>query len=184
MKNLRHLTRRQPDTIDDAVDAAQSKHLNTNDDAPKQNYQTPASRTETETVADRIRKYCLYILFFVLTSNAVFGEIKNGYEKNIKASKESLKFLRATLLEDGSLAPAQRRRIQSSIATLVDHISYYELTESLLIQFKTIAPELYAEIDTITDRLGRPVNVYIRFVPIDGTDVKAEGTTYMDQSSL
>ena len=81
-----------------------------------------------------------------------------------------------------SITPAQRRKIQSTIAILVDHVSYYELTESLLIQFKTIAPELYAEVDTITDRLGRPVNVYIKFVPIDGTDVKAWGTTYMDQS--
>ena len=105
-------------------------------------------------------------------------------KKISRASKESIKILRTTLLENGSLTPAQRRKIQSSIAILVDHVSYYELTESLLIQFKTIAPELYAEIDTITDRLGRPVNVYIRFVPIDGTDVKAEGTTYMDQSSL
>ena len=64
----------------------------------------------------------------------------------------------------------------------MDHVSYYELTENFLIQFKTIAPQLYAEIDTITDRLGKPVDVYIRFVPIDGTEVKAEGTTYMDQS--
>ena len=124
----------------------------------------------------------MYILLFVLTSHAVFGEIKNGYEKNIVASKESLKILRATLLEDGSITAAQRRKLQSTIATLVDHVSYYELTESMLSQFKTIAPQLYAEIDTITDRLGRPVNVYIRFVPVDGTDVKAEGTTYMDQS--
>lgn len=46
----------------------------------------------------------------------------------------------------------------------------------MLVQFKTIAPELYAEIDTIRDRLGRPVNVYVKFVAVDGTDVKAEGT--------
>ena len=83
MKNLRHLTRRQPETIDNAVDAAQSEHLSSSDDGLKKNNQTSASLTETETVADRIRKYCLYILFFVLTSHAVFGEIKNGYEKNI-----------------------------------------------------------------------------------------------------
>ena len=80
------------------------------------------------------------------------------------------------------MTPAQRRKVQSTIATFVNHVSYYDLTESLLVQFKTIAPELYAEIDTIRDRLGRPVNVYIKFVPVDGTDVKAEGTTYMNQS--
>jgi len=181
MINLRHLTKRQPATIDNTVHAIQSEHLTSSDDELNKSNQTSASLTANETVADRIRKYCLYILLFVLTSHAVFGEIKNGYEKKILGSKESLKILRAKL-HDVSITPAQRRRIQSTIAVLVDHVSYYELTEGLLTQFKTIAPALYAEIDTITDRLGRPVNVYIRFVPIDGTDVKAAGTTYMDQS--
>ncbi len=181
MKNLRHLTRRHPETIDDSVDATQSGQLSSIDDGLKTNNQPSARLTENETVADRIRKYCLYILLFVLTSHAVFGEIKNGYEKNILGSKESLKILRAKLL-DVSITPAQRRRIQSTIAVLVDHVSYYELTESLLTQFKNIAPVLWAEIDTITDRIGRPVNVYIKFIPIDGTDVKAAGITYMDQS--
>ena len=86
--------------------------------------------------SDRIRNYCLHILIFILTCHAVFGEIKNGYEKNILASKESLKILRARLLEDGNITPAQRRKIQSTIATLVDHVSYYELTESLLVNSK------------------------------------------------
>ena len=114
---------------------------------------------------------------FLVKSKMAMKKISSG-------SKESLKILRATLLEDGSLTPAQRRRIQSTIAILVDHVSYYELTESLLTQFKTIAPELYAEIDTITDRLGRPVNVYIKFVPIDGTDVKAAGNNLYGPVSL
>jgi hypothetical protein len=130
---------------------------------------------------DRIRNYCLYILLFCITCHAVFGKIKNGYEKNINASKESLEILRARLLEDRNMAPVQRRKIQSTIATFVNHISYYGLTESLLDQFKTIAPGLYAEIDTLRDRLDRPVNVYVKFVPAEGTDVKAWGTTYMDQ---
>lgn len=182
MKNLQHLNKRQSETLDKPVDAAQSEHLSITNDEPNKSRQTSACPIDSETMPDRIRKYCLYILLFVLTSHAVFGEIKNGYEKNIGNSKESLKVLRAKLLEDGNLTAAQRRRLQSTIATLVNHVSYYELTESLLTQFKTIAPQLYAEIDTITDRLGRPVDVYIRFVPINGTDVKAEGTTYMDQS--
>lgn len=179
---MKTLTKRPSESNDKCVDAAQSQHLSSSDNGLIKSNQTSASLPENETTADRIRKYCLYVLLFVLTSHAVFGEIKNGYEKNILASKESLKILRAKLLEDGGLTAAQRRKLQSTIAILVDHVSYYELTESMLNQFKTIAPQLYAEIDTITDRLGRAVNVYIQFVPIDGTDVKAEGITYMDQS--
>ena len=48
-------------------------------------------------------------------------------------------------------------------------------------QFKTIAPELYHVIDTIQDKKGRPVDVYIQFVPFQGTERKAFGSTYFDQ---
>jgi hypothetical protein len=134
-------------------------------------------------LADRIRHSCLYVLLFGLTCHAVFGEIKNGYEKNISGSKQSLTVLRKQLADDGNITAAHRRKIQSTIETLVNHIAYYDLTEGLLSQFKTIVPELYAQIDTIRDRLGRPVDVYIKFVPVDATDVKAWGLTYIDQAS-
>jgi hypothetical protein len=65
----------------------------------------------------------------------------------------------------------------------VNDISYYELTEKLLYQFRTIAPALYNEIDTLTDKKRRRVNVYVKFIPTDATQVKAWGTTYMSQSS-
>ena len=134
-------------------------------------------------LSGRIRGYCLHILMFILTCHAVFGEIKNGYEKNISGTKQSLTILRARLLDEENMTPGQRHRIQSTIATLVDHVAYFDLTEGLLSQFKTIAPELYAQIDTISDRLGRPVDVYVKFVPADATSVKAWGLTFMDQSS-
>jgi hypothetical protein len=65
--------------------------------------------------------------------------------------------------------------------SLVNHVSYYELTENLLNQYKIIAPQLFSEIDTISDRLGRPVDVYVKFVPIDATEVKAWGITQVSQ---
>ena len=88
---MKTLTKRQSETTDTYVDAAHSEHLGSSDDGLIKSNQTSASLSENETVADRIRKYCLYILLLVLTSHAVFGEIKNGYEKNIVSSKESLK---------------------------------------------------------------------------------------------
>jgi hypothetical protein len=138
---------------------------------------------EVANLADRIRHSCLYVLIFALTCHAVFGEIKNGYEKHISGSKQSLTLLRAKLVDDENITSAHRRKIQSTIETLVNHIAYYDLTEGLLSQFNIIAPELYAQIDTIRDRLGRPVDVYIKFVPVDATSVKAWGLTYIDQAS-
>jgi hypothetical protein len=159
MKKLQHFENRESESIDIPFDAP------------------------PQAIGDRIRNYCLHILMFFLTCHAVFGDIKNGYDKNISGTKQSLAILRARLLEDESMTAAQRRKIQSTIATLVDHVAYYDLTEGLLSQFKIIAPELYTQVDTISDRLGRPVDVYVKFVPVDATSVKAWGHTYIDQSS-
>ena len=165
MKNFNRFGNLEPESIDTQLDVSSQ------------------ATSADHDLGDRIRNYCLNTLIFILTCHAVFGEIKNGYEKNIAGTKESLTILRASLLEDENIIPAHRRKIQSTIATLVDHIAYYDLTEGLLVQFKTIAPELYAQVDSIRDRLGRPVDVYIKFVPADGTNVKAWGLTYMDQAS-
>ena len=65
---------------------------------------------------------------------------------------------------------------------VIDFILYYNLTEKLLKQFQLISPDLYNEINNIRDHRGRPVDVYVKFVSIDGTSIKAAGTTYIDQS--
>ncbi len=181
MKTLRNFTKIKLETSDISFDALSSENTIGALRQISQTLQGSHALTKSQTAADGIRNRCLHILILLLTCHAVFGEIKNGYEKHIRASKESLNILRERL-EDANMLPAQRRKIQLTIATLVDHVTYFDLTEALLIQFKTIAPELYAEIDTITDRRGRPVSVYVKFVPVNGTDVQAEGTTYMDQS--
>ncbi len=129
-----------------------------------------------------VLRICCFLLIILFTScNASFCEIRNGYENDILILKESLKSLTDILIEDRDLPANQRRKIESKVETLVNHISFYDLTESLLNQFKIIAPRLYAEIDTISDRKGRPVHVYVRFVPVDATKVKAWGMTYLNQ---
>jgi len=127
------------------------------------------------------KKYIvLFGLIFILHN--AFGEIKNGYGKDIILLNESLKNLKAIVSESDCLTAARRRQIGSKIVSLENSISYYKVTESLLNQFKMIAPDLYAEIDTIRDGKGRPVNVYIKFVPINSTELQAWGTTYINQS--
>ena len=128
-----------------------------------------------------IRKCCLHILILLFTCFNVFGKIRNGYERDILPMKESLNNLKMTLMENTGISAMKRRKVEQVIQTLVNHISYYELTESLLNQFKIIDPNLYSQIDTITDRLGRSVDVYVKFVPCDATRVKAWGTTYLNQ---
>lgn len=126
----------------------------------------------------RICFLTLVVLFMCCTVS--FCEIRNGYEHEILIMKESLKRLTEILTENKDLSADQRRRMESKAELLINHISFYDLTENLLNQFKIIAPKLYAEIDTISDRKGRPVHVYVRFVPVDATKVKAWGVTYLN----
>jgi hypothetical protein len=86
------------------------------------------------------------------------------------------------LLEESKMSSAQKQKIESNIELAVNIISYYELTEKLLAQYKQIAPELYNEIDIIKDKKGRPVNVHIKFVPVNGTALKSWGTTLIDHA--
>ena len=126
-----------------------------------------------------IKKYIiLFGLIFILHNT--FGEIKNGYD--IIRLNESLKNLKAIPTEPDRMTVARRTQIESKILNIQNSISYYKLTESLLSQFKMIAPALYEEIDTIRDRKGRSVNVHIKFVPINGTQHQAWGATYISQS--
>lgn len=133
-------------------------------------------------IVNHAKKSMLICIICVLASGKVTGEIRNGYENQIHKVNESLNNLNALLTSDQNLSSSQRRRIESRMLMLVNTISYYDLTENLLDQFRLIAPALYNEIDTITDKNGRSVSVYVKFVPCDATEVKAWGTTSLSQS--
>jgi hypothetical protein len=129
-----------------------------------------------------MKKYCILFGLIFLLHNA-FGEIKNGYGNEILQLHESLKNLTAILREADHLPVSQRRQIESKITKIKNSISFYKVTESLLSQFKMISPDLYAEIDTIKDRKGRSVSVYVKFVPINSTKFQAWGSTHVNQSA-
>ncbi len=114
-------------------------------------------------------------LVFSVPSSAA---INNGYERDIYQAEELLKHFKS-LLDNKNLSARERRLIKSNIAMLANSISYYEVTENLLSQFRTIAPDLYDEVNAITDKHGRAVNVYIKIIPKNSTTVKAWGITYL-----
>ncbi len=130
-----------------------------------------------------MKTYCLFITMFAITWSNLFGEIKNGYGTEIFKMRDSLETLTSILDISNNLPASQKRKIETKIKLLLIDISYYELTEKLLDQFKIISPVLYNEIDTIKDRKGRAVDVYVKFIPTRATPVKAWGTTYMAQSA-
>jgi hypothetical protein len=126
-----------------------------------------------------MKKYCLLLTVFIITISNVFGEIKNGYEKDILKTREALKTYSALYHTSNSLTPYQRRKIGHRIDSLISSISNYELTANLLEQFKIISPDLYTEVDTLKDSRGRNVKVYVKFIPMPDTKTELWGATCM-----
>ncbi len=124
-----------------------------------------------------MKKYCLLFSISILIFINVSGEIKNGYEKEISSRRLSLKGLHDILRVNNNLSLSEKKKLKDKIKSLIDYISYYEITENLLKQFKIIAPDLYHEIDTIKDSQGRITDVYVKFIPKEQARVQAAGTT-------
>ena len=118
------------------------------------------------------------VYFFAL--QGLMGGIKNGYASQIEGMHDSLHALITLLREDTNLSLFQRETMKAKINKLVEYISYFELTETLLHQFKDIAPEMYNEIDALKDNTGEPVTVFVRFVPESEMQRGAAGTTNLN----
>lgn len=108
------------------------------------------------------------------------GEVKNGYEPEINGMRNSLKALTTLLNEENDFSIYQRATMKNKINKLVEYISYYELTETLLHQFREIAPEIYDEIEVLKDGSGQSVTVFVKFVSELEMQHGAAGTTNLN----
>lgn len=129
-------------------------------------------------------KSCLLVAsLLILLLNNLFGEIKNGYEKNVPGLKVSLQSLMKILHSNQDLSKAQKRSIKKKIESIINYMAYYEITDRLLKQFQTISPDLYREIETLTDCKGRIIDVYVKFIPKEEAQVQAGGLTSFEQAA-
>lgn len=108
------------------------------------------------------------------------ANIRNGYTE-IQGAIESLKRIERLLKEDLSLSLNQKVLMRQKRKHLVEYITYHQLTEQMLKSFQLISPELYSAIDTLKDRKGREVDVYVRFVPEKALPAGVAGTTNIGQ---
>ncbi|HEX8041672.1 MAG TPA: hypothetical protein VF490_21140 [Chryseosolibacter sp.] len=107
------------------------------------------------------------LLLFVVTLlslGPLSGKIINAYEKKLECATETLQRLNR-MLQGDHLTSLEKANLRSRIKLLMSFLSYRELTEKLINQLRAISPDLYNEIDNITDKRGRPTDVYIRLVP-------------------
>jgi hypothetical protein len=86
--------------------------------------------------------------------------------------------------ESQDMSLAQKLRIKSKIENLISYISYYELTEELIRQLRTVSPAIFTEIDNIEDKRGRPTDVYVKLIPKEKARIQLEGASFFEQSSV
>jgi hypothetical protein len=123
----------------------------------------------------------LIIAFFVVTGEG-FSRIRNGYSRQIQATKSALHSLKLQLKTRSAISGRERRRLEAKIESLISYISCYELTEELIARMKTISPSIFWDIENIRDRKGRPTDVYIKLIPADRARVNLKAATFVSQS--
>lgn len=117
------------------------------------------------------------VAIIVFGSDALFGKIRNGYSIEISSALSSLKMLYDLLAHEKNMTLAEKRVVEKRIKEVTEYIVYYELTEQLLLRFRTISPYLYNVIDTLKDNMGRSTDVYVRFISEKNARVQAWGIT-------
>lgn len=125
----------------------------------------------------------LIITFCFFATGEGFSRIKNGYGRQIQATRSALRNLKLQLTTRADISPLERRRLEANIGGLITYISCYELTEELIARFKTISPAIFWEIENIKDNKGRPTDVYIRLVPSEKARVNLKAATFLSQAA-
>lgn len=125
----------------------------------------------------------LIIPFFFFVAGEGFARIKNGYGRQIQASRSALRSLKLQLTTRTDVSTAERRRLEANIQSLITFISCYELTDALISRMKIISPAIYWDIETIKDKKGRPTDVYIRLVPAEKTRINLKAASFLSQAA-
>jgi hypothetical protein len=130
-----------------------------------------------------MKKYYFIVLISLLMLHNASGKLRNGYEIRIGYVRESLNNYYHILTTNKNLPASEKRKIKARMQELIIYQVYYELTENLLSQFKTISPVIFNQIDSIKDAKGRHTDVYVQFISREEGLVMPAGKTYMAQSN-
>ncbi len=125
-----------------------------------------------------VMKRFYLVVVCVLFVHHLFAKIKNGYESQLEDSRSSLRSLNLLLLEDRKISPFARLQLKSKMDFLIDHISFYELTDEFIRQFKILAPVMFTELDNIKDKRGRLTDIYIRLVPVEKSKIPLNAASF------
>src|SRR5690349_1030448 len=123
-------------------------------------------------------KCILLLLLCLLLTKSLMARIRNGYAPELSMARECLQQLSQRLLFESDMSERERRKIHAAIKKHADVIALYELTQSLLQQFQTISPQMYALMNALEDKRGRETDVYVRFIPEQAAAIKLSGASF------
>lgn len=124
-----------------------------------------------------MKTYALSILLNLLVLSTLSGKIINGYNSGINTAHEGLRKLSALIIGDSTLTITEKNRMYDHLDRQRVFILYHELTERLLQQFRIVSPGIYYQVDSIKDAQGRPVDVYVKFLPMEKMNGSIAGGT-------
>jgi len=125
----------------------------------------------------------LVIGFLFFATGDAFARIRNGYSRQIQATRSALHTLKLRLTTGIDLSAGERRRLQVDMHCLINYISCYKLTEELIARMKIISPAIFWEIENIRDKKGRPTDVYVRLVPDERARINLKAATFVSQAT-
>ena len=140
-----------------------------------------------------MKTYVLSIAVTLLLVSTVSGKIINGYASGINTARASMRKLDSLILFDSNLSTPEKNKMKEYLYRQREFVLFHELTESLLVQFRMISPEIYNRVNSLQDANERGVDVYVKFVPMEqingsiagGTNVPmGEGDAYSSNYGL
>lgn len=124
----------------------------------------------------------LTIAFFFFVTGEGFARIKNGYSRQIQATRSALRNLKLQLTTRSDISRVERRSLEANIQGLISYISCYELTEELIARMKRISPAIFWDIENIKDKKGRPTDVYVKLVPDERARINLKAASFLNQA--
>lgn len=128
-------------------------------------------------------KNILLVFLCLFSSISLTAKIRNGYATDVAAARECIHLLNQRLSVYPAIKENERRHILAAMKLHAEAIQRYELTESLLVQFKMMSRDMYRQIDELRDKRGRETDVYVRFIPEERAYVMLSGATFIEASS-
>lgn len=123
----------------------------------------------------------IIVSFVFLAAYDGFAKIRNGYGRRIEAARSALHTIKLRLADTKGLSLDERQTLERDMQGLVSYVSCYELTEELIARLRKISPSIFWDIENITDKKGRPTDVYVKLVPDHLTTVNLKAASFVKQ---